>query len=91
MRVFHQVMDGFGLVRVASKTVALPKYVKFTTAPGEDFMHVGLVPRVKYDLVHRRVKHSVQSHSQLNDTQVGADMATSLGDLLNQEFADLTR
>ena len=61
---------------IASGPAAAAPAADAVPAPREDFVRVGLVAHVKNDLVLRSVKHVVQRHRQLNDTQRGPEMSS---------------
>ena len=58
-------------------------------AAGQQFVHIGLVGNVEDEAVARRVEDVVQGQRQLDDAQVGADVAAGLRDAHNQPLAYL--
>jgi hypothetical protein len=51
-------------------------------------MNVRLVTDVKHDRLGRRVECAVNGDRQLNDTEIGAQMAAGLRNVFYQEFSD---
>src|ERR1035438_5960731 len=58
-------------------------------AAGQQFVHIGLVGNVEDKAVARRVEDVMQGQRQLDDAQVGADVAAGLRDAHNQPLAYL--
>ena len=58
-------------------------------AAGEQLVHVSLVADVEEELVVRGVEDGVQGQGELDDAEVGAEMAAGPGKRLDQKFADL--
>ena len=54
-------------------------------------MHVGLVAGVPDDRVARAGEDAVEGERQLHHAEVWREMAAGLGDVLDQELADLLR
>ncbi len=89
MGVLDDVVDRLGLARVAGQAALLAQLVEARGAAGDDLVHVGLVPGVEDDPVLRGVEDPVQRQGQLDDAEVGAEVAAGAGDLADQEVADL--
>ena len=86
----HPVMLALGACRIARQTVLHPQLVEIGGPPGQDLVHVGLVPRVEDDRIMRRIEDPVQRQCQFDDAEIGAQMSAGCSDLVNQEFTDLT-
>jgi hypothetical protein len=54
-------------------------FKKITATPSEQFVDIALVGDVENELVFRRAEHPVQRDAQLDDAQIGADMAAPTG------------
>jgi hypothetical protein len=89
--VLDPVVLGLGPVRVARQPVRLAKGGEALGPAGDDLVDVGLVTRVPEDPVARRVEDPVQGERHLDDTEVGAEVATGARDLRHQKVADLRR
>ena len=90
VRALHDVVLGFGALRVAGEPAALPQ-AREVLATGQQLVHVALVARVEDHGVPRRVEHAMDRHRQFDHTEVRAEVAAGLGDLGHQEPADLLR
>ena len=84
-------MLALGAEHEAVKAAGLADGFKAVAAAGEDFVDVGLVADVEEDFVFRRIEDRVQSDGELDDAEIGAQMAAGFGEGLDQEFADLLR
>ena len=62
--------------------------VETRLAAGEHLVHVGLVAGVEQDDVSRRVEHAVHGDGQLNDAEVGPEVAPGPIDGLDDEVAN---
>ena len=89
VRVLHQVVLGLGPARVAGQPAALAQRAELRHPPGEQLVHVGLVPGVENDLVHRGVEHPVQRDRQLDHAEVGPEMAAGPRHRLDQQVTYL--
>ena len=58
---------------------------------GQEFMGIGLMSHIPYDLVLRQVQGQVQGHGQLHGAQIGAQMPSGNADFLDQKPPDLLR
>ncbi len=58
---------------------------------GEDLVDVGLMAYVEEDLVFRCGEDGVQSKRELDDAEVGTEMAAGFGECLDEEAADFVR
>ena len=83
------VVLAFGPGRIARQAVAFAQRVEVGRATGEHLVHVRLMAGVEEDRVVRRVEDPVQRQRQLDDTEVGPEVATCGSDLVNQELANL--
>ena len=82
-------MRALGAQHEAVQPTRLPNRVKPVQPPGQDLVNVGLVADVEKQLVVRSRKDGVQGQSQLDDAQVGSQMAAGFRERLNEEFANL--
>ena len=57
-------------------------------APGHEFMHIALMPDVPDQLILWKIKHIMQSKSQLHHTQIGCQMAAGAADVLYKKLSD---
>ena len=73
--VLDRVVVGLGPAGVAGQAALLPQPVELARAAGEHLVHVRLVAGVEQDAVARRVEHPVQGERQLDDAEVGAEVA----------------
>lgn len=91
MRIGHPVVLRLSGLWVAGEAALLPEAVEAACPSGDDFVHVALVARVEDDRVRRRVEHLVDCERQLDDAEIGAEMAARARDLCDQEGTDLVR
>ncbi len=89
VRVLHDVVLGLRARRVAGEPAALAQGVEAAQTAGQHLVHVGLVTGVEDQSVPRRVEDPVQGHGQLDDTEVGSEVAAGPGHRLDEEGADL--
>src|SRR5439155_26360620 len=89
VRVIDDDVVTFALVRVAGQAAAAAQQVEAVLPAGDDLVDVRLVAGVEQDPVLGRVEDAVQGEGQLDDAQVGAEVAAGAGDLPDQEVADL--
>ena len=83
------VVLALGAEHEAVEAAGLADGVEAVAAAGENLVDVGLVADVKENLVFGRVEDGMKGQGQLDDAQVGAEMAAGYGERLDQEFADL--
>jgi hypothetical protein len=88
VRVLHDVMDRLRTARVARQAAALAQCGEVLPA-GQQLVDVRLVARVEHDRVAGRLEHPVDGDRQLDDTEVGAQVAAGPRDGLHEEVADL--
>ena len=74
MGVLHDVVDGLGPRGVAGQAAALPQMGEVLTT-GEQLVDIGLVPGIEHDGVPRRAEGPVQCDRQLDNPEVGAEVA----------------
>ena len=79
VRVLDDVVLGLGLARVAGQAAPLPQAAELGVPPGEQLVHVGLVPGVEHDPVLRRVEHPVQRDRQLDHAEVRPEVTAVPG------------
>jgi hypothetical protein len=91
VRVLDQVVLGLRLVGVAGEPAVLAEQVEPVLPPGHDLVHVRLVPGIEQDAVFRGVEHPVQGQGDLDDAEVGPEVAAGAGHLGDQEVTDLGR
>ncbi len=89
--VLHEVVLGLGPARVARQAAGLPQRVELAVPPGQQLVHVGLVPGVEDHLVLGRVEHPVQRDGQLDHAEVRAQVAAGPRYRFHQDIADLGR
>ncbi len=75
-------------LRKSAQPPVLPERVKLILAPGENFVRVGLMPHIPYQLVLREMKEQVQRHGEFHGSQVAREMPSGPADVLNQEVPD---
>ena len=73
--VLDDVVLGLGLARVAADAALLAQRVEVGGAAGEQLVDVGLVAGVEDDPVARGVEDPVDRQGQLDDAEVGAEVA----------------
>ncbi len=88
VRALDDVMDRLRTLRVARESTALAEHAE-VLPPGEQFVHVRLVAGVEDNGVPGRVEDPVDGDGRLDDAEVGAEVATRLGDVRDQELPDL--
>jgi hypothetical protein len=89
VRVLDPVVRALGPARVAGQPAALPQRRHLPGTPGEQLVHICLVPDVEQDRLGWRVEHPVQRDGEFDDAQIGAEVAPGPGDRLHQDVADL--
>ena len=62
---------------------------KLVLPAGQDLVHITLVPSVEDDRIARGVEDPMQRKCQLDDSEVGSEVAAGLAHLFDQERADL--
>ncbi|GAA3418290.1 hypothetical protein GCM10018952_53430 [Streptosporangium vulgare] len=82
-------MLGLGLARVARQATLLAERVELPGPAGEHLVDVGLVTGVPQDAVVRRVEDPVHRDRQLDDSEVGAEVAAAACGGGDQEVPDL--
>ena len=82
------VMDTLLRFRKTGQPVSLTKGGKLFLSPGQNLMGITLVPDIPDNRVFRRIKHPVQCDGQFNRPQIGSQMASCPGYMLNQKLAD---
>src|SRR6202011_3703861 len=87
--ILHQVVLTLGAVGVSGEAAGLPQGGKCLAAARQQLVNVGLVAGVPDDGVLGAVEYAVKRQRQLHHAQVGREVAAGLGDLLDQEGADL--
>ena len=84
MGVLDHVVLGLGTARVAGQTAAGAQSGEVVAAR-EQLVDVGLVPGVEDDRVARAVEDPVHGDGQLDDAEVGAEVAAGPGDGVDEE------
>ena len=89
VRVGDPVVLGLGRARISGQSAALPQGREPVLPAGEDLVHVALVPGVEDHRIARGLEDPVQRDGQLDDAEVGSEVAAGLAHVLDQEAADL--
>ena len=90
MAVLDHVVRRLRAARVAGQTAHPAQGGEVVLPPGDDLVHVRLVPGVPDDRVARGVEDAVQGQGELDGTQVGAEMAMARGlDGVDDQRAEL--
>jgi hypothetical protein len=87
--VLDDVVLGLGAGRVAGQAAALLEPLEAGGPPCDDLVDVGLVPGVPQDGVGGRVEDPVQREGELDDAEVGPEVAAGARDRADQEGTDL--
>ncbi len=66
-----------------------PERVEPAPAPGEQLVHVRLMPHVPHDAVARTVERAVEADRQLDDAEVRGEVPAGLRDRLDERVTDL--
>ena len=82
------IMFAFVPAGKAGKSAGLPQLGKTLPPSREQLMHIALMPDIKNDMIVRRVKDAVKGNRQLHHTEVGRQMPTGFGHVLNQKRTD---
>ena len=90
MAVLDVVVRAFLAVRVARHATRLAEALELRLTPGDDLVHVCLMPRVPQDRIGGRLEHAVERQRQLDCSEVAAQVAGVLGNRLHDEVANLT-
>ena len=83
------VMDALFWVGETGNAIQLPQLGKALPAAGQQFMGIALMTDIKHDLVFRRFQYAVQCNGQLYRTEVGGEMSTCFGNMIQQKCPDL--
>ena len=71
------------------QTISLTKMGKALPSSRENFMYIGLMSHIKYQLIFREIKNPVKGNGQLHDTQVRSQVSTGDRYILYEEMPDL--
>ena len=83
------VVDRLAALGEAAHPAVLPKCPEALATPGEQLVHVALMPHIEEDPVRGTVQSPMNAEGELNDAQVGRQMAAGLGDGGHKFIADL--
>ena len=83
------VVLAFRAQHEAVETARLANGIEAIFAAGEEFVDIALVRYVENKAVAGSVKDVVHGERELDDTEVGTDMATGLGNATDEPLADL--
>ena len=83
------VVHALARLREAGQAAVLPQGMKTILSPGQQLVHVGLMPDVKYQPILRSVEHTVNGHRELYDPEIGGEVAARLRHVLHQKLPDL--
>ena len=81
----------FFAARKPGQAVVLAQRRHAFAPPGEDFVRVGLMADVPYQLVGRRVVYVVQRNGKFNGTEVRRKVSAGLRDRVDQILPQLVR
>jgi hypothetical protein len=87
--VLDQVVLGLGTARVAGEPALGPQRVELAGTAGDHLVHVGLVTGVEDDLVARGLEDPVDRERELDDAEVGAEVAAAGRARAHQLVTDL--
>ena len=73
----------------AGQATLLAQGVQPVVAPGQNLPGIALMPHVPDDLVARRLEPGAERDCQLDDAESGTDVATRLGDDVDEPLAHL--
>lgn len=80
MGALDDVVFRLRALRVARYATLLTQFAEIATA-GEEFVHIRLVARVPDDGVTRGIENAVHRNRELNNAEIGAEVAATAGDL----------
>ena len=63
--------------------------MKLTNSSCQQLMHIALMTDIKNDPVSGHIKYPVNGQCQLHNPQIGCQMASTVGNRINQSFTDL--
>jgi hypothetical protein len=89
MAVLHEVVRALDSAGIAGEPAKGPQRVKVVHAPSHELVDISLVTDIPDDAIVGTVKYPVQGDGQLHDSEVGAEMAAGLGDLLDEKLPDV--
>ena len=89
MRVLDDVVLGLGATGVARQAALLLEVLEPLEPADQHLVDVGLVAGVEDEDVLRRAEDPVQRDGQLDDAEVGPEVAAGGGDLLDELGTDL--
>jgi len=78
MAVLHEVVFGLLRARVAGETAGVAKCVEPISPAREQFVNVCLVADIPDETVTGRIKDPVEGDGQLDDPEIGGEVATRL-------------
>src|SRR5439155_20324350 len=87
--VLDQVVLRLLARRIPRQPARLAKPREVSRPAGDELVDVGLMARVPDDRVLRAVEYAVQGKRELDDAEVGREMAAGTGGRLDQESTDL--
>ena len=90
VRILHQIVLALRPGRVPGQAAALAQSGQ-VLPPGQQLVHVRLVPGVPHDGVLRRVEDPVHRDGQLNRAEIGPEVAAGARHHRDQTLADLGR
>ena len=89
VRVLDPVVARLVARRVARHPAGLPEAVEPVDPTGQQLVDIGLVPGVPEDGVPGAVENPVEGQRQLDDTEVGAQVASGLAHRVHDPLPDL--
>ena len=75
--------------RITRQPILFAQRLEVRGPAGQHLVHVGLMAGVEDDRIVRRVEYPVQRQRQLDDAEVGSEVASGRGDFVDQKLADL--
>ena len=85
----ERVVGALAALGEAAHAAVLPQRGEALATPGEELVDVGLVPDVEDDPVVRAVERAVNAERELDDAEVGRQVAAGLRDRGHEFVADL--
>ncbi len=89
VRVLHHVVVRLGARGVAAQAAELAQRVEAFAAAGEHLVHVGLVSGVEDEAVARAVEDAMQGYAELDDAEIGTEVAPRARHRVDEELPDL--
>ena len=91
MPCIEKVITAFVLLGKTGDAIQLAQRAELLATASQQFPGIDLVPDIKDDLVSVKIEGQKQGHRQLDNTQIGCQMAAVLRDRRDNRLPDFSR